>query len=89
MFHGWHARPSLIFLYTDIQSTWSFIVFAFSLVIGSSFHTQGLPWLIICCSQHFSQMEKAGAKWKKLEPIEIDFSQGFSQKVVSRSFFCI
>ena len=25
------------------------------------------------------------AKWKKLEPNEIDFSQGFSQKVVSRS----
>ena len=24
-------------------------------------------------------------KWKKLEPNEIDFSQGFSQKVVSRS----
>ena len=39
---------------------------------------QGLPWLKICCSQHFSQMEK-------LEPNEIDFSQGFSLKVVSRS----
>ena len=25
------------------------------------------------------------AKWKKMEPYEIDFSQGFSQKVVSRS----
>ena len=25
------------------------------------------------------------AKWKKLEPNEIDFSQGFGQKVVSRS----
>ena len=25
------------------------------------------------------------AKWKKLKPNEIDFSQGFSQKVVSRS----
>ena len=25
------------------------------------------------------------AKWKKLEPNEIDFSQGFSQKVVSKS----
>ena len=25
------------------------------------------------------------AKWKKLEPNEIDLSQGFSQKVVSRS----
>ena len=25
------------------------------------------------------------AKWKKLEPNEIDFSQGLSQKVVSRS----
>ena len=25
------------------------------------------------------------AKWKKLEPNEIDFSQGCSQKVVSRS----
>ena len=25
------------------------------------------------------------AKWKKLEPNEIDFSLGFSQKVVSRS----
>ena len=25
------------------------------------------------------------AKWKKLEPNEIDFSQGFSQEVVSRS----
>ena len=25
------------------------------------------------------------AKWKKLEPNKIDFSQGFSQKVVSRS----
>ena len=38
----------------------------------------GLPWLRICCSQHLNQMEK-------LEPIEIDFSQGFSQKVVSRN----
>ena len=25
------------------------------------------------------------AKWKKLEPNEIDFSQGFSQKAVSRT----
>ena len=39
---------------------------------------QGLPWLRIFCSQYFSQMEK-------LEPNEIDFSQGFSQEVVSRS----
>ena len=23
---------------------------------------QGLPWLRICCSQHFSQMKKVGAK---------------------------
>ena len=27
------------------------------------------------------------AKWKKLEPNEINFSQGFSQKVVSASCF--
>ena len=27
----------------------------------------------------------SSAKWKKLEQNEIDFSQGFSQKVVSRS----
>ena len=27
------------------------------------------------------------AKWEKLEPNEINFSQGFSQKVVSRSCF--
>ena len=26
------------------------------------------------------------AKWRKLEPNGIDFSQGFSHKVVSRSF---
>ena len=26
------------------------------------------------------------AKWKKLEPNEINFSQGFSQKVVSTNF---
>ena len=26
------------------------------------------------------------AKWKKLEPNDIDFSQGFSKKVESRSF---
>ena len=26
------------------------------------------------------------AKWKKLEPNEINFSQGFSEKVVSTSF---
>ena len=25
-------------------------------------HMWGLPWLRICCSQHFSQMEKVGAK---------------------------
>ena len=37
---------------------------------------QCLPWL-----QHFSQMEK------KLEPNEINFSQGFRQKVVSTSCF--
>ena len=24
---------------------------------------QGLPWLRICCCQHFSQMEKVGAIW--------------------------
>ena len=29
------------------------------------------------------------AKWKKLEPNEISFSQGFNQKVVSTSCFCI
>ena len=40
--------------------------------------SHGLPRLRICYSQHFSQMEK-------LEPSEIDFSQGFSQKV-SKSF---
>ena len=27
------------------------------------------------------------AKWKKLEPNEMNFSQGFSQKVVSKSYF--
>ena len=43
---------------------------------------QGLPWLRICCSQHFSQMEK-------LEPNEIHFSQGFSQKVASTSYFVL
>ena len=43
-------------------------------------HKQGLPWLRNCCSQHFSQMEKVGVKF-------IDFSQGFSQEVVSRSCF--
>ena len=41
---------------------------------------QGLLWLRICCSQHFSQ-------WKKLEPNEINFSQCFSQKVVSTHCF--
>ena len=41
---------------------------------------QGLPWLIICFSQHFSQMQK-------LESNEINFSQGFSQKLVSTSCF--
>ena len=46
--------------------------------------TQGLPWLRICCSQHFTSL----AKWEKLEPNEIDFSQGFSQKVGLRQF-CI
>ena len=25
-------------------------------------HMQGLHWLRICCSQHFSQMEKVDAK---------------------------
>ena len=43
---------------------------------------QGLPCLIICCSQLFSE-------WKLLEPNEIKFSQGFSQKVVSTSSFVI
>ena len=43
---------------------------------------QGLPWLRICCSQTL-------AKWKKLEPNKINFSQGFSQKVVSTSCFVI
>ena len=38
----------------------------------------GLTLAQNCCSQHFSQMEKVGSN-------EIDFSQGFSQKVVSRS----
>ena len=43
-------------------------------------YAQGLPRLRTCCSQHFSQM-------KKLEPNEINFSQGCSPKVVSTSFF--
>ena len=30
---------------------------------GLKKNMQGLPWLRICCSQHFSQMEKVGAKW--------------------------
>ena len=25
---------------------------------------QGLPWLRICCSQHFSQMDKNGSQMK-------------------------
>ena len=29
------------------------------------------------------------AKWKKLEPNEITLSQGFSQKVISRTFFVL
>ena len=41
---------------------------------------EDLPWLRIYCSQHFSQMEK-------FELNEIDFSQGYSQKVVSTSCF--
>ena len=41
---------------------------------------QGLPLLRICCSQHFNQLEK-------LELKEINFSQGFSQKVVSTRCF--
>ena len=28
----------------------------------SNINNQGLPWLRICCSQHFSQTEKVGAK---------------------------
>ena len=27
-----------------------------------------LPWLRNCCSQHYSQMEKVGAKWNLLKP---------------------
>ena len=42
-------------------------------------HNQSLPWLRICCNQHYSQIEK-------LEPNEINFNQGFSQKVVSTSY---
>ena len=41
---------------------------------------QGLPWLRFVVSNTL-------AKWKKLEPNEINFSQGFSQKVVSTSCF--
>ena len=40
---------------------------------------QGLLWLSICCSQHFSHLEK-------MEPNEINFSQGFSQTVVWTSW---
>ena len=39
---------------------------------------QGLPWLRFVVANTF-------AKWKKLKSNEIDFSQGFSQKVVSRT----
>ena len=42
---------------------------------------QGLPWLKICYSQHFSQMEKVGAN-------KIDLSQYFSQKSSIKKF-CI
>ena len=37
------------------------------------------------CSELF--VANTLAKWKKLEPNEINFSQGFSQKVVSTSYF--
>ena len=29
---------------------------------GTALYIQGLPCLRICCSQHFSQMERVGAK---------------------------
>ena len=46
----------------------------------------------ICCgTQGYPGSEFVAAntltKWKKLEPNEINFSQGFSQKVVSTSCF--
>ena len=45
-----------------------------------TYSSSGLTLAQICCIQHSSQMEK-------LEPNEINFSQGFSQKVVSTSCF--
>ena len=55
--------------------------FALHFEMGRTNRYTGLPSLKICCSQHFSQMEK------KLEPNEINLSQRFSQKVVSTSCF--
>ena len=58
---------------------------------------EGIYWSVISdCVDLFVMMHRAYrgskfvvantlAKWKKLEPIEIDFSQDFSQKVVLRN----
>ena len=55
------ACLSISWLHDKYQNYMSWIK-----LINSDRHTlltyQGLPWLRICCSQHFSQMEKVGAK---------------------------
>ena len=48
-------------------------------LVDKFLHGQGLPWLRIVVANTL-------AKWKKLEPNEINFSQGFSQKVSTSCF---
>ena len=64
----------------DITSTLANSAVPIELPCIAASHLQGSPWL--SCSQHLNQR-------KKLEPNVIDFSQGYSQKIVSRNCFVL
>ena len=55
---------SFVFVLLGVEASWCGIVCPF----------QGLPWLRICCNQHFSQMEK-------LVQNEINFTESSINKL--------
>ena len=83
LYHWATALPQVLLYHLFENNVISSAGFNRSQLINRSFQStpwvsEGLPWLRIYCSQHSSQMESVRANG-------IDFSQGFSQKLVSRS----
>ena len=49
---------------------------------------QGLPWLRICCSQHFSQIVKVGATKNRLQP-RVKIESSIPNSLPTSGDFCL